>query len=153
VAIRAGTAPGQPDNGVQPFVQEAMGLYASQEYLARYGTPAGIDDCDGHRFVAHDSDESRAPFNRWLAERIPRAAVTFRSGDVRTLEKAILAGAGIGFMPVTEAEQHPSLTEVFPREEAWSAPLWLVTHVDLHRTAKVQAFLSFLKAAAKDWQG
>ena len=30
-------------------------------------------------------------------------------------------------------------------------PLWLVTHVDLHRTTKVQAFLRFLKDRAKGW--
>ena len=29
------------------------------------------------------------------------------------------------------------------------APLWIVTHVDLHRTRKVQAFLSYLKEAAQ----
>ena len=37
-----------------------------------------------------------------------------------------------------------------PRDE-WTAPLWLVTHVDLHRTVKVQAFLKFLKAEAEGW--
>jgi hypothetical protein len=31
--------------------------------------------------------------------------------------------------------------------------LWLVTHVDLHRTTKVQSFLTFLKAEAKSWSG
>lgn len=153
VAIRAGTAPDQPDNVVQPFVRDAMGLYASQSYVDLNGWPNSIEDCEGHRFVGHDSDESRAPFNRWLAARVPRTKVTFRSSDVRTLEQAILAGAGIGFMPVTQAQHHASLVEVLPREEEWSAPLWLVTHVDLHRTAKVQAFLTFLKDAAKDWSG
>ncbi|MEM8579332.1 MAG: LysR substrate-binding domain-containing protein, partial [Pseudomonadota bacterium] len=153
VAIRAGTAPDQPDNVVQPFVREAMGLYAAQSYIDKHGAPAGIEDCEGHRFVGHDRDDSRAPFNRWLAERVPRAAITFRSTDVRTLEQAILAGGGIGFMPTTEAQRHPTLVEVLPRQEDWSAPLWLVTHVDLHRTAKVQAFLTFLKAQAKDWSG
>ncbi len=151
VAIRAGNAPDQPDNVVQPFVREAMGLYASRDYIARHGKPASIEDCAAHRFVGHDSDDSRAPFNRWLAAQVPKAALTFRSADVRTLEQAILAGAGIGFVPVTEALRHDSLVEVLPRSEDWSAPLWLVTHVDLHRTTKVQTFLRFLKEAAKDW--
>jgi len=33
----------------------------------------------------------------------------------------------------------------------WTSDLWLVTHVDLHRTPKVQTFLKFLKAEAKAW--
>jgi DNA-binding transcriptional LysR family regulator len=41
------------------------------------------------------------------------------------------------------------LTEVIPSLDEWSAPLWLVTHVDLHRTTKVQAFLRFMKDQMK----
>ena len=41
--------------------------------------------------------------------------------------------------------------EVTPSRDDWSGPLWLVTHVDLHRTTKVQAFLSFLREAAQAW--
>ena len=67
------------------------------------------------------------------------------------MRAAILAGAGIGFLPAFEADLHPELVEVHPHQNEWSGPLWLVTHVDLHRTTKVQTFLSFLKAAAKDW--
>jgi len=43
------------------------------------------------------------------------------------------------------------LTEVLAPRDDWSAPLWLVTHMDLHRTTKVQAFLSFLKDQAAQW--
>ena len=50
------------------------------------------------------------------------------------------------------AERYSTLTQVTPPRPEWSAPLWLVTHVDLHRTAKVQSFLTFLKAASKDWE-
>jgi hypothetical protein len=35
--------------------------------------------------------------------------------------------------------------------DAWSSRIWLITHVDLHRTAKVQSFTGSLKAAAKAW--
>jgi DNA-binding transcriptional LysR family regulator len=40
-----------------------------------------------------------------------------------------------------------------PPRPDWEAPLWLVTHVDLHRTLKVQRFLSHLKQAAQGWTG
>jgi hypothetical protein len=39
-----------------------------------------------------------------------------------------------------------------PRPE-WESPLWLVTHVDLHRTTKVQAFVTHIKEAARGWVG
>ena len=153
VAIRAGTAPDQPDNVVQPFVRQSMGLYASRDYIERHGHPGPVHrDLKGHRFVAHDNEDNRAPFNRWLRDNAPGDAMTFRSTDVRALEQAVLAGAGIGFMPVLEARANPDRVEIQPPQEDWSAPLWLVTHVDLHRTNKVQAFLSYLKECSKEWQ-
>lgn len=152
VAIRAGTVPDQPDNVVQEFHNLRMGLYASPLYAAKHGLPDGVEDFSKHRFVAHDSDDSRAPFEQWLRRNTPAANLTFRSTDSRTMRAAILAGAGIGFLPVFEADRHPELIEVYPHQEEWSGPLWIVTHVDLHRTTKVQTFLGFLKASAKEWK-
>jgi DNA-binding transcriptional LysR family regulator len=46
----------------------------------------------------------------------------------------------------------PNLVEVLPPRPEWESALRIVTHVDLHRTRKVQAFLTHLKDAAKDWK-
>lgn len=151
VAIRAGNAPDQPDNVVQPFVRQSMGIYATKGYVAQHGHPEDIGKAKGHRFVSHDSADNRAPFHKWLRSQVDEDDITFRSTDVRALEQAVLAGAGIGFLPVMEARANPNLVEIMTPREDWSSPLWLVTHVDLHRTNKVQAFLTFLKERSKDW--
>ena len=64
---------------------------------------------------------------------------------------AIRAGAGIGFLSRHEAQGDPDLIEIMPPRPEWDAQLWLVTHVDLHRTPKVQAFLAHIKQAAQGW--
>lgn len=151
VAVRAGSMPEEPDNVVQPFITQCMTLVASKSYIDRKGVPSGEDDFVNHSFIGHDSDESRAPFNRWLREVVPQENITFRATDGRVMREAILAGAGMGFIPSFEVERNDELFEVVPRHDEWAAPLWLVTHVDLHRTAKVQSFLKFLKARAEDW--
>ncbi|MEP3844825.1 MAG: LysR family transcriptional regulator [Paracoccaceae bacterium] len=151
VAIRAGNAPEQPDNVVQPFVRQSMGLFASKRYVATHGCPETVEAFEGHQFVSHDDENSRAPFTRWLRERVPESAVTFRSTDLRNLEYAVMAGAGIGFLPLLEARANPDLIEILHPLDHWAGALWLVTHVDLHRTPKVQTFLSFLKDRSKDW--
>jgi DNA-binding transcriptional LysR family regulator len=151
VAIRAGAAPDQPDNVVQPFVPMRMGLYASRSYADRFGVPDGTADFASHSFVGHDDEKSRAPFDRWMRSNVPAERIVFRGTDNRTTEAAVLAGAGIGFLPVSEAAGREDVVEVIPPQDDWSAPLWLVTHVDLHRTTKVQSFLSFLKERAKAW--
>lgn len=152
IAIRAGSAPDQPDNVVQSFFRQRMGLYASQTYVDQYGLPASEAELPQHRFVAHDNEQSRAPFYMWLRERVPEEALRFRSTDTWALEAAVRSGAGIGFLQVIEARKDPTLVEVIPSQDTWAGPLWLVTHVDLHRTTKVQAFLKHLKAEAQSWE-
>jgi DNA-binding transcriptional LysR family regulator len=149
VAIRAGTMPEEPDNVVQPFMQQQMALVASDAYIARFGLPKDEDDLKNHFFVSHDSDDSRAPFTRWLRALVSEDRFVYRATDNRNMQDAILAGAGLGFVVGPEATNNPALTEVAERRDEWSAPLWIVTHVDLHRTTKVQSFLRFLKERMK----
>ncbi|WP_299025457.1 LysR family transcriptional regulator [uncultured Sulfitobacter sp.] len=150
VAIRAGRAPEQPDNVVQPFVDLAVGLYAAQSYVARYGVPETVETYDAHRFVGHEDEDNRAPFNQWLGQTVPRENIVFRSNDSQSLAAAVVAGAGIGFLTPQEAAAYDNLVRVAAPRPEWSSPLWLVTHMDLHRTTKVQALLQFLKTHAKD---
>lgn len=151
VAIRAGNAPDQPDNVVQPLQRQRMALVAHDSYVALHGVPKDEAELVNHWFVGHDDDNSRAPFNRWLLGMVPRGRLHYRTMDNRSVRDAICAGAGIGFMPMWEVNQHSDLVQVLPIRDEWAAPLWLVTHVDLHRTAKVQAFLTRIKEAATAW--
>ena len=151
VAIRAGSMPSEPDNVVQPFVSQQMALVASESYLARAGKPTGEADLRNHHFVATDDPNSRAPFTRWLHEMITEDRIVFRATETNIIKEAILAGAGIGFVPQSELRHYPQLVPVLESKPEWAAPLWLVTHVDLHRTVKVQTFLTFLKDHTKDW--
>lgn len=151
VAIRAGAAPDQPDNVVQPFYTLAVGMYASRSYADTHGLPASVDDMAGHQFVADDDVNSRAPHNRWLHEHVCEETIVFRGSDGFALKEAIKAGAGIGFMHTLEAARDPDLVPVLEPKPEWAASLWLVTHVDLHRTNKVQAFLTYLKDRAASW--
>ena len=153
VAIRAGSVPDQPDNVVQPFVRQQIGMFASQSYADAHGIPASIDDFPEHRFIGADNANSKAPFYRWLYERVPAENIAFRLTDEHSVEDALHAGAGIGFLSEFKAERATGLVRVMEPREEWASPLWLVTHVDLHRTTKVQNFLTFLKQRAKDWTG
>ncbi|MFT5066408.1 MAG: DNA-binding transcriptional LysR family regulator [Yoonia sp.] len=148
VAIRAGKMPDQPDNVVQPFMEMGVKLVASDAYVAKHGLPKGEADFANHWFASHDSDASRAPFNQWLRTVVSGDRIVFRATGNRNVADAVVAGAGIGFLSEFEINCHDGLHEVIPSRDDWAAPLWLVTHVDLHRTPKVQAALAHLKSAA-----
>lgn len=151
VAVRAGPPPQQPDNVVQSFAPLMFGLFAAQTYVDAYGQPKSADDFEGHKFVAHDDMTHRAPTFRWLHSVVDKDAITFRATNEQALEQAVIRGAGIGFLSLNTARKHSELVEILPPMEDWAARLWLVTHVDLHRTNKVQTFLEFLKTRSSDW--
>lgn len=151
VAIRAGAAPDQPDNVVQPFIKQTVAMVAAQSYIDRMGMPESDADLAKHEFVSHDDNDSRAPFHRWLLAHVPMTQIVYRTMDNRSMRDAIAAGAGIGFLPSYEFGLMPGVKQVMPPREEWATNLWLVTHVDLHRTPKVQTFLKFLKEEAKSW--
>lgn len=151
VAIRAGAAPKEPDNVVQHLTSMEVGLYADAEYIAKQGVPQTVEDFKHHAFVGADQENPRAPFYQWMAQNVPRENIVFRGSDPLALQHAVRAGAGIGFIPRWIGAQMEGLQEVWPPQDDWHGKVWLVTHVDLHRTVKVQSFLSFLKERAPIW--
>lgn len=138
VAIRAGARPTEPDYVASPMCKLPARLYAAQAYLDRHG-PVG--DLAGHRFILSGTESNRAPHARWLAEQLPDAHVVMTSNDGEAKRAAIGCGMGLGWLMPWQDE---GLVEIMALPE-WTSQLWLVTHVDLHRTPKVQAVIRALR--------
>jgi DNA-binding transcriptional LysR family regulator len=152
VAIRAGSGVEEPDNVVQPLARIRTGLYAARSYADRHGIPASEAEFGQHRFVCSDNETTRAPFYRWLRATVQPEQIAYAATEPAALEAAVRQGAGIGFLSAYRAAEDTALVEVLPPRPEWEALLRIVTHVDLHRTRKVQAFLAHLKEAAKGWK-
>lgn len=162
VAIRAGAAPQEPDNVVQPFEVMEIGLFAAPAYIARRGDPredlgdglgGGLGDgrggglggrLAGHDFVGPEETRGGPPAWDWLRAEVSPERRVFRSSDLLALAAAVRAGTGLGFLATDEAD---GLVEILAPRPEWRVRTWLVTHVDLHRSAKVQALTRHLKAA------
>lgn len=152
VAVRTGPAPQEPDNVVQPFVTQKFGLYVHQSYVDRFGLPAPENVLSEMRFVGFDDLGHRAPTMKWLKENVKPEQISFRVSSMEATLEAVMAGAGAGFVSHDLAETDANLIQLLPREAEWSATNWIVTHVDLHRTPKVQAVLAYLKERSKEWE-
>ncbi|OUS05026.1 LysR family transcriptional regulator [Rhodobacterales bacterium 52_120_T64] len=145
VALRAGPKPQEPDNVVQPLCQLSVALFAHKDYVKKYGMLVAEADASNHRFVMSQTANSAAPFHAWIKQHVPVEAVTFRSNQVRSLIDAINSGAGIGYLTKKSGGANPDLIQMTAGRPEWESTLWIVTHIDLHRTAKVQALVKFLK--------
>ena len=150
VAIRAGAAPEDSDYVVQPLVRMASGLFAAPGYVAEHGPISGPQDFARHRFIGPIDPDSRPGFYRWMRANIPEDRILHRVSEPESTAEAIRAGMGIGFMRRREAEA-AGLIEMVPTQAGWESSLWIVTHVDLHRTLKVQSFVTVLKRMAANW--
>ncbi|WP_347140164.1 LysR family transcriptional regulator [Paracoccus sp. SSK6] len=138
VAIRAGSQPTEPDYVVRSMGAVRQAIYAAPAYLAAHGT---VTDIDGHPLALPGPQARNAPLMVWLRGRIRPDQAVITANDDAAREAAIRAGLAIGPLSPSRAE---GLIEVMALPE-WDSRLWLVTHVDLHRTPKVQAAVAALR--------
>ncbi|GIT91189.1 LysR family transcriptional regulator [Jannaschia pagri] len=151
VAIRAGNPPDQPDNVVQKLYKQSFALYASKDYIRRHGRPTSLEDVGDHVFIGSADEVPRAPFFAWLKKNIPARNIGYQVNQITAARPAVLAGLGIGFSTTWAENENDEVEMVFGPRDEWNSQLWLVTHVDLHRTAKVQTAVSFLKDWVSRW--
>jgi DNA-binding transcriptional LysR family regulator len=80
-----------------------------------------------------------------MIRNVPAEAITVRSDQAPILRDAIRSGLGLGFLHLPLTQGRDDLVEILKPRADWVVGSWIVTHVDLHRTPKVQAFLKALK--------
>jgi DNA-binding transcriptional LysR family regulator len=141
VAIRAGARPKEPDYVALPFRKICFGLYATHSYIDRFGMP-NPNNLTAHHFVGAIDGQSRLPYSQWMKEHVEQSQIALKTSDQNVINSAVSTGVGLGFMAEHDTQ---GFIEVFAPRNTWSADIWIVTHVDLHRTQKVQEFLKFLK--------
>lgn len=145
VAFRLGPKPSDLDNVVHLHDTLQMGLFASRSYVDQNGIPDFESDLTHHQFIGVAGEAQRAPFSNWLSELVSDEQITFIANQMQVTDAALRAGVGIGFAPISDMDADPDLVCIAPPNPKWQIKVWVVTHVDLHRSIKVQAFLDVLK--------
>lgn len=145
VAIRSGTKPQVDNYVVQPFSPLRVGLYASEDYLRQHGEPANEEALLSHWFVSVDDAPQHLEVVKWFNEIVPQGRIVCTSNNPEILKRAVAEGLGIGFMQCHSSTTLKNIKRVLPNIQ-WNFTNWIVTHGDVHRSEKVQAFLSILKS-------
>ena len=144
IAFRTGPKPTELDYVVRPYHPIRFGLYASQSYVDAHGMP-DLENLANHQFIAPLESGSSRPYTDWLAQHVPPASYAMKSNNYPVRRLAICHGLGIGFLDSQETDFLKNAVEIFPPSDAFAINVWVVTHVDLHRSPKIQTFLDFLK--------
>jgi DNA-binding transcriptional LysR family regulator len=143
LALRA--TPQPPDYLIGRKVCElTWWVCAGEDYLARHGVPRSMEELAGHALIGAEASFLRvAPF-AWLEKTFGEGRLVARANDLNTM--AALAAAGIGIVLLPGDQWQRGLRRLFPLQPAFPAALWLLTHPDLRRVARIQAFSEFLSA-------
>lgn len=126
----------------------AMSLYATQEYLDRYGTPTSPEDLDDHVIITYGDERSPMQEVNW-AQRIgrddkPPRQPQLRVNNVFAMLRAVAAGIGIADVPDYMASTAPNLVKVLEHETGPSFELYFIYPSDLRRSNRISTFRNFL---------
>lgn len=121
-----------------------FGLYASKEYLAKFGNPKNTHDIEqNHRICTRDTYVTAWP--QWaevLAKANYVAAVTNSSAMLRQL---INDGVGIGLLPQSVANKEENLIRLAKIKLKFSHEFWLVARREVKDADKIKALLCFIQ--------
>ena len=152
VALRATRHP--PENLIgRRIATLAAAVYASRDYLARTGGAAPAPgQLAGHNWVAWEEDDEANVLKTWVTQQSAPERVAYRSNSVANQFAAVRAGLGLGALPCYLGDAAPELVRVLPPQEAIATELWLLTHGDLRRAARIAALMDFLAGDLKRQQ-
>lgn len=155
VAIDSGALP-DSDLRARKLGENNYHLCASPEYLARAGTPMGLEDLARHACM---TDSNYPPLRRWVFETTAGRVVIDPRGPLQTDDPvaryhATRGGMGIGALPayvIREPVKRGDLVVLFPDHPLRLGDFWALYHPHERVPRRIEAFLEFavheLKAA------
>jgi DNA-binding transcriptional LysR family regulator len=123
-----------------------LGLYAHRRYLARFGTPARIDDLPHHHLIGFDRDPRSWQSLKEPGFALDREVFSFRADNDLAQLAALRAGLGIGGCQRPIALREKGLVPVLPEAIAFSLDMWLVMHEDLRASRPLRLVFDHLAA-------
>lgn len=143
VALRSGDT---EDNALvgRKIGDSIWAVYASRDYIARFGQPATIEALEQHDLIGFEEGMAKHRASQWLHNVAPQGRIVARNNSVLGLLYSAKAGVGVAALPVAIADPEPDLVRVLgPVPEL--ARIWRVlTTPELRKTPRVSAFFDFI---------
>lgn len=110
-----------------------------------YGVPGSMREGP---WVGPDASLAGSSVGRWMQAHVAPGAVALRTDSLLSLRQAARAGIGCAVLPCYLGDRTPGLVRLQPQPlEGLETSLWLLTHPDLRRTARVRSFTAFVADA------
>ena len=122
----------------------SLGLYASADYLADYGTPDDVEALKRHRRIGYVEDLIFSPSLNFTGEIMRDWDAAFEISSATGQTEAVRSGAGIGILHNYIAGQYPELLRIMPHLTI-SRSYWTAYHESARQLVRVRTVVDFLQ--------
>lgn len=145
IALRS-AHPNDPTLWGRKLADTAWTLFASPPYLASIGGPRAAAELGRYDLIGAERHLKGIASVDWLNRTAPDSIV-YRTNSLLNQMVAAKAGIGLALLPCYLADPEPGLVRAAPVPiDDLRGELWIVTHADLKRTARVRAFFDIVGA-------
>jgi DNA-binding transcriptional LysR family regulator len=123
----------------------ATAIYAAGSYLE---TSTAVDLAD-HPWIGPDDSLPQLRFGDWRQKNFPNARVVYRANTLLAMSEAVKNGLGIALLPCFIGDSSDELCRLQPPVAELASSLWLLTHPDLRRVARIKVFFDVMAEAIK----
>ena len=118
------------------------GVYCRRDLIAELGPEAS----DSVPFIGFTDNFGTAHWRRWIEANIPSGRLVAHANSAHCRLQMALQGLGATLLPCFLGDGRTDLTRVGPLLPELDLGLWMLTHSDLRRSARVRAFMDFVGA-------
>lgn len=125
-----------------------FGLFASMEYLSKYGYPKSIEDLQQNHNICN-RDNFTSVWDEWkqFIAKCKHVVVTTNSSGMMT--RLTRDGIGIGLHPVGVAAKEKELVHLSKIDMHLSHPFWIIAKPETKDVPKVRALIDYIKNATE----
>ncbi len=154
VAIRL-RRPTQPDLIQRKLFTVHHHIYASLEYVKKYGIPKSVEDLDKHKILTFGQAPGYLTTINWLelagrTDDNPRPVV-LRVNNAYGLRRAVQAGVGIASLADYIVASDSNLVQIDLPLEAPQFDTYFVYPEELKDTKRITVFRDFIVSKAREW--
>ncbi len=146
VAIRPSSSPPETLVG-RKVATIAQAIYGPRNLAPASGAGPDIRAID---WVGPDERMTYRALDRWMAAQGLDARCRYRVDSVMGMLAAVRDGSGLAVLPCYLCDGDERLVRLGETLPALASDLWLLTHQDLRKVARIRTFLDFVAQEVKD---
>ena len=156
IAIRL-SPPRQQDLIQRHLFTGHMGIFASNKYLKKFGTPNSVKELLKHRIVSY-GEYTNIPFpgTNWLTHMLTKLDINFQPileiNNIVGMVRAVESGIGIAALPTVMVREIGSCQQILKDIEGPPIEAFFVYPAELRATKRVTAFRDFILEKVKNFE-